>query len=79
MSTAQRTRTRSSNDPAKCRCSVSTEIAAAPPASYSTASAAGSDISANVPLLGLDRLTSAITATPGPRKRGIGSMAASTC
>ena len=65
--------------PPKRRPSVSTEMAAAPPASYSTASAAGSEISASAPLLGLDRLTSAITATPGPRKRGIGSIAGSTC
>ena len=54
-------------------------MAAAPPASYSTASAAGSAISASAPLLGLERLTSAITATPGPRNRGIGSIAGSTC
>ena len=35
----------------------------APPFSYSRASAAGSSIEASEPLLGLERLTSAMTAT----------------
>ena len=61
-----RTASRSASDPPKRRCSVSTVIIAAPPASYSVASAAGSAIVASWPVLGLDRLTSAITATPGP-------------
>ena len=78
-STASRTRTRSSSVPENRRGSVSTEMAAAPPAAYSPASQAGSPISASAPLLGLARLTSAITETPGPRSTGIGSRAGSTC
>ena len=70
--TASRTWTRSSSEPPNRRSSVSTEIAAAPPASYAAARAAGSLIVASAPLLGLDRLTSAMTATPGPRSSGIG-------
>src|SRR4051794_19655539 len=75
--TARRTRIRSSRVPLNRRPSVSTEIAAAPPASYSAARAAGSSMLARAPLLGLERLTSAITATPGPVNRGIGSIAGS--
>ncbi len=56
IATAQRTRTRSSRVPENRRSSVSTEMAEAPPASYSTASAAGSAIAARAPLLGLDSL-----------------------
>src|SRR3954471_18413782 len=78
-STASRTRTRSSSDPEKRRPSVSTEMAAAPPAAYSPASQAGSPISASAPLLGLERLTSAITETPGPFSTGSGSRAGSMC
>ena len=48
--TARRTRTRSSSEPEKRRSSVSTEMAAAPPASYSTARAAGSAIVGQGPL-----------------------------
>ncbi len=76
--TASRTRTRSSRVPPKRRSSVSTEMAAAPPASYWAASAAGSLIVASAPLLGLERLTSAMTDTPRPRNSGIGSSAGST-
>ena len=47
MDTATRTRIRSSSEPLKRRPSVSTEIAAAPPASYSTARAAGSAMAAS--------------------------------
>src|SRR4051794_13245734 len=79
MSTACRTSTRSSSDPPNRRRSVSTEMVAAPPAAYAAARAAGSGIWARAPLLGLERLTSAITETPDSRNRGIGSRAGSTC
>ena len=58
-------RRRSSRLPPKRRSSVSTLIAAAPPRSYAAARAAGSGMSARSPLLGLRRLTSAITEEPG--------------
>ena len=63
MSTRARTASRSASEPWKRRSSVSTEMTAAPPFSYSAASAAGSLMVASAPLLGLDRLTSAITRT----------------
>ena len=62
-STRARTASRSARLPLNRRCSVSTEIAAAPPFSYSPASSAGSEMDASAPLLGLDRFTSAMTAT----------------
>ena len=65
VSTAARTARRSSRLPPNRRSSVSTLIAAAPPAAYCRASAAGSAISARSPLLGLRRFTSAITLEPG--------------
>ncbi len=69
MSTRDRTSVRSLNvPPNRCR-SVSTLITSAPPASYSAANPAGSSIGARAPADGLDRLTSAITQTPGPRSR----------
>ena len=49
-STAARTARRSSRLPPNRRCSVSTEIASAPPAAYAVASAAGSGMSAQVAL-----------------------------
>src|SRR5215831_3505908 len=66
--TATRSRivARSSRLPPKWRGSVRTLMTLAPPASYSQASAAGSVIDAILPLDGLARLTSAITATSWP-------------
>src|SRR5215470_8537711 len=66
--TATRSRivARSCRLPPKWRGSVRTLMTLAPPASYSQASAAGSAIDAIVPLDGLARLTSAITATSWP-------------
>ena len=75
VSTAARTARRSSRLPPNRRSSVSTLIAAAPPAAYAVASAAGSGMSARSPLLGLRRLTSAITLIAAVRKAGIGSRA----
>ena len=51
--------------PENRRGSVSTLTTVAPPWAYDAASAAGSAMSARAPLLGLDRLTSAMTAMPG--------------
>ena len=59
-STALRTASKSSNEPPNLRRSVRTLIALAPPFSYLLANRAGSEISANAPLLGDDLLTSAI-------------------
>ncbi len=74
-STAARTARRSSRLPPNRRSSVSTLIAAAPPAAYCRASAAGSAISARSPLLGLRRFTSAITLEPGPAAAASGRAA----
>src|SRR5882757_1049034 len=73
--TSARTASRSASEPPKRRCSVSTLIAAAPPAAYSAASLAGSGMSASAPLLGLRRFTSAMIDTPSARKPGSGSRA----
>ena len=67
MSTAARTAARSSSEPPNQRPSVSTLTQRAPPAAYSLASSAGSGISASCPFDGEERLTSAITPTPGAR------------
>src|SRR5262245_53690458 len=74
-STAARTAARSSKRPPNLRCSVSTEMIRAPPASYSLASAAGSVIAASAPLAGLRRLTSAITLTRPERNAANPSLA----
>ena len=76
VSTAARTARRSARLPPKRRSSVRTEIAAAPPSAYAVASADGSGMSARSPLLGLRRLTSAMTLEPRARKCGIGSRGA---
>ena len=65
--TAPRAARRSSSDPPNRAGSVRTESAAAPAASYSTARAGTSSASLIEPLLGLRRLSSAITATVPPR------------
>ena len=62
MPAVARTSRRSARDPPKCRGSVRTEIAAAPPASYARASDAGSASASIQPALGDERFTSAITA-----------------
>src|SRR5690606_27513818 len=82
-STAARTSRRSSSEPPKRRCSVSTLIALAPPVWYDTARPAGSRISASEPREGLARLTSAMifTRSAGARaaraSRGAGAASAS--
>ena len=69
-STAARTASRSASEPPNRRASVRTLTIAAPPASYSRASAAGSAIGASAPFDGLRRFTSAMTWTPGLAQRG---------
>src|SRR5205814_1461649 len=71
----------SSRLPPKCRPSVSTEMAVAPPCSYARACATGSRSSRIGPAEGERRLTSAITpiagaASTGAKRRGSGACAA---
>src|SRR2546429_393517 len=79
--TQRATRAKSSSVPPKCRSSVSTEIAVAPPCSYARACATGSRSSRIGPAEGERRLTSAITPIAGPtsagaKRRGSGDCAA---
>ena len=61
MFTRERTASKSARDPPKRRLSVNTLITLAPAFSYCSAKLAGSAIVASAPLLGEERLTSAIT------------------
>ena len=73
IDTAARTASRSSSEPLKRRCSVSTLMIRAPPSSYAPASFAGSEIVASSPRDGLARFTSAMTPMPGSRSAAITS------